>query len=230
MTKSVDLTKDEVARYISYDPDTGVMLRRERSGQRGTVGSDATTIRMARDGKGQATPYRWVWLHGITIPAARIAWLLTHGEWPTTRIMYKNGDTCDIRLENLKEGIFKHIKVDGAKHSRRSREDGREYILKNVYGMTTGEHERMLASQAGVCKICCQEETRVHKDGSPVNLHVDHDHATGMVRGLLCHRCNIGLGSFNDDPSRLRAAANYLERHIKSSERPLLAVVNKETL
>ena len=230
MTKSVDLTKDEVARYVSYDPETGVMLRRERSGQRGTVGSDATTIRMARDGRGQATPYRWVWLHGVTIPAARIAWLLTYGEWPKTRVMYRNGNTTDIRLENLREAEFKTVRAEGKKHGIRSREDSRAYTLKNVYGMTTGEHERMLAAQAGVCKICCQEEARRHKDGSAVALHVDHDHATGIVRGLLCHRCNVGLGSFNDDPSRLRAAANYLERHIKSSERPLLAVVNKETL
>lgn len=217
MTKSVDLTAEEVARYISYDPETGVMLRRERSGQRGAIGSDATTIRTARDGRGQDTKYRWVWLHGVPIPAARVAWLLSHGKWPETRVLFRNGDTLDIRLENLKEGIFKAIREGDAKYHRRSTSDGRAYNLKSVYGMTVGEHEHMLATQGGVCKVCGQHEIRRHKDGGSVALHVDHDHETGVVRGLLCHKCNIGLGSFDDNPELLRKAADYIEQHSKKA-------------
>jgi hypothetical protein len=218
MTKSVNLTREEVAQYISYDPETGVMLRRERSGQRGKVGSDATTVRKATDGRGQHTFYRWVWLHGVPIPAARIAWLLVHGEWPKTRVLFENGDTLDIKIKNLKEGEFKSVRLEGKKHSTRSSEDGRAYSLKNVYGMTLGEHEQMLVSQGRVCKVCGKEESRRHKvDGSAVALHVDHDHATGKVRGLLCHKCNVGLGSFNDDPALLRAAADYLDKHKDAS-------------
>lgn len=209
MTKVVDLTKEEVARYFSYDPLAGSLIRLERSGQRGRVGEDATSIRRARDGRGQDIPYRWVWLHGVIIPAARVAWLLTYGEWPSTRVLYKSGDTLDIRIENLKLGEYRAVKV--GKQYRRTREDGRSYNLKNVYGMTMGEHEHMLASQGDVCKLCGQHEIRKHKDGAAVALHVDHDHKTGKVRGLLCHKCNIGLGSFNDDPALLRKGAEYLE-------------------
>lgn len=216
MTKSVDLTHEEVSRYISYDPETGVMLRRERSGQRGAIGTDATTIRKAKDGRGQNASYRWVWLHGVPIPAARIAWLLSHGEWPTTRVMFKNSDTLDLRLENLRVAEFKSMATTGAngkKHWRRARDDDHTYNLKNLYGLTLGEHEKILASQGGVCKVCHKLELRRHKDGGAVALHVDHDHETGAVRGLLCHKCNIGLGSFDDNPERLRAAADYIERH-----------------
>lgn len=61
----------------------------------------------------------------------------------------------------------------------------------------------MLAAQGGLCAVC-QEALAVH---------VDHDHATGAVRDLLCFNCNGGLGQFRDDPELLRAAAAYVERH-----------------
>jgi hypothetical protein len=66
----------------------------------------------------------------------------------------------------------------------------------------------LLAAQGGRCAICVGEWTGHH-----IAPHIDHDHATGKVRGLLCVNCNNGLGRFGDDPRRLRAAAQYLEVH-----------------
>jgi hypothetical protein len=72
------------------------------------------------------------------------------------------------------------------------------------YGLTRQELELLLA-QNEQCAIC-------GGDWDAKGPHVDHDHATGRLRGILCGNCNNGLGRFHDDPARLRAAAAYLER------------------
>lgn len=81
----------------------------------------------------------------------------------------------------------------------------RKHVLKK-YGMTHDDYAALLAKQGGGCASC----------GGPANrrgfFHVDHCHQTGVVRGLLCHGCNLGLGAFKDDPQLLLAAADYLQR------------------
>lgn len=80
-----------------------------------------------------------------------------------------------------------------------------------VHGITPEQFEAMLAEQENCCAICGMEGWLGGRHpGSP---HVDHDHRTGQIRGLLCAACNLGLGRFNDDPERLRAAAEYLLRY-----------------
>jgi len=64
----------------------------------------------------------------------------------------------------------------------------------------------MECAQGGVCAIC----GGINDNDDA--LSVDHDHETGRIRGLLCSKCNKGLGSFNDDPELLRKAIAYLER------------------
>lgn len=90
---------------------------------------------------------------------------------------------------------------DGAANSRR-------YTLAR-YGITPADYDAMLESQAGRCAIC-QTDDPASRSGS---WHVDHCHDTGVVRGLLCTRCNIGLGQFRDDAARLRAAIDYLNAY-----------------
>lgn len=74
------------------------------------------------------------------------------------------------------------------------------------FGLTLEQYDTMLETQKYCCCICKTSEPGKH------NWHVDHNHTTGKVRGLLCSPCNTGLGHFGDDPTRLRAAADYLER------------------
>ncbi len=89
----------------------------------------------------------------------------------------------------------------GSEYYRRYR---KAWELKHRYGLSVGEYHEMASKQGGRCAICQQE-------ADP--LVVDHDHATGKVRALLCHKCNRLLGFVNDDPAWLRAALDYLTSH-----------------
>jgi hypothetical protein len=84
------------------------------------------------------------------------------------------------------------------------RDKSRRARLRLLYAMSAEEYAALLARQNGVCAIC--------KKRDRIRLCVDHCHDMRTVRGLLCTKCNIGLGCFDDDPERLRAAIAYLER------------------
>ena len=64
------------------------------------------------------------------------------------------------------------------------------------------------AQQEGRCAICSRHESEFKK-----RLHVDHDHVTGSIRGLLCQQCNVGLGNFADSCERLTNAKDYLTKY-----------------
>lgn len=85
----------------------------------------------------------------------------------------------------------------------RAAESSRKHYYLKHYGLTVEEVDAM---RAGGCDICGQ----ANGEGRWGNLHVDHDHKTGRVRGALCSECNYGLGKFKDDPVLLRKAAAYL--------------------
>lgn len=80
--------------------------------------------------------------------------------------------------------------------------------LRRRFGMTEADYEEMAAAQDGKCAICGTTEPGCGMGSLPV----DHCHATGRVRGLLCSACNTVLGLARDDPDRLRAAIEYLAR------------------
>ncbi len=82
----------------------------------------------------------------------------------------------------------------------------RGWKLEKTYGITLEDFDRILESQGGVCAIC----KRSAEETGSENLHVDHDHTTGVVRGLLCRSCNRGIGYLADSPERLRSAVAYL--------------------
>ena len=89
-------------------------------------------------------------------------------------------------------------------HEERRRARDRAGHLSRMYGLTPDDYEFLVAVQGGVCAICGATESK--------GLHVDHEHRTGLVRGLLCGRCNKGIGLFEENPARLDAAKGYLAR------------------
>lgn len=80
-------------------------------------------------------------------------------------------------------------------------------MLKRKYGLTVEEFDGMLAAQDGRCAICATDTPGVK------GWCVDHCHDSGRVRGVLCTSCNTAIGQMKDNPVRLRAAADYLERN-----------------
>jgi hypothetical protein len=91
---------------------------------------------------------------------------------------------------------------------------GRINVLANwrrrAYNISTEQFDTLLASQANRCAIC-----RTDKAGGRDNTwHLDHDHTTKAVRGILCAKCNSGLGFFEDSIALLSGAVNYLAKFV----------------
>ena len=83
----------------------------------------------------------------------------------------------------------------------------RDLYYRRTFGITADAVDELIADQDGACAICGRRPERL------ASLHLDHDHHTGQIRGLLCSTCNQGLGQFKEDPDLLEAAAAYLRRY-----------------
>jgi hypothetical protein len=102
-------------------------------------------------------------------------------------------------------------------HTEEQRDFWSHYKRKEKYGLSRDDFAQLLAATDGHCPICHdafdEPENGIHRGGPAArSLAVDHDHATGRVRGLLCNNCNKGIGIFRDDIDTLKAAIAYLEK------------------
>lgn len=75
--------------------------------------------------------------------------------------------------------------------------------IKYLYGITTEQYDNLLKSQDGKCAIC-------NSPGNGIRLDVDHCHETKAIRGLLCRKCNQGIGLLGNNTGRLASAIDYL--------------------
>jgi len=102
------------------------------------------------------------------------------------------------RLNNPEKELIKH----------------RKHNLKNKFGLTLDCFKKLSEIQNNSCSICKKEETAFNHITKNIRaLSVDHCHKSGKVRGLLCSKCNFGVGYFNDSIENLQEAIKYLRHH-----------------
>jgi hypothetical protein len=114
--------------------------------------------------------------------------------------------TCGVSIAGRRSDVSfctRECKQKETVRSGRAAKASREWYYRRAYGMS---REDLIAKFGDRCNICGAKEG----GGRHGNLHIDHDHATGEVRGVLCHGCNVSLGHFKDRPDLLRAAIKYL--------------------
>jgi hypothetical protein len=121
----------------------------------------------------------------------------------------KCADCGEIHIRSasqLKNGR-KSRQCDNFKPHNKLFEDRRDGIMRRQYGITLEQYDEMLEEQNYRCAICNNED---EVEGR--RLAIDHCHTTGVVRGLLCGKCNRGIGLFYDSRELLERAINYLNK------------------
>ena len=84
-----------------------------------------------------------------------------------------------------------------------------QYSRLRRYGISKERYQEMMEEQEGSCAICkTKEPSSIHQE-----LYIDHDHLTGIVRGLLCRNCNLMLGFAKDNVSVLKGCIEYLKKY-----------------
>jgi Recombination endonuclease VII/HNH endonuclease len=208
-------TAAQMSEVLSYDPETGRFVWLVDVARNVKAGSEAGCVKGTRVSPktGKENRYRYIRFGDREFPAARVAWLLHHGEWPKGNIMFKDGDTSNLRFANLSlKTVEVTVERDGIKYRTMTKDAMRHYGLKRYYGLTIAEYGKMLADQDGKCAICHRPERAIWK-GKPKPLSVDHCHTTGKIRQLLCSHCNHMIGHAEDNREILLSAVEYLDKH-----------------
>jgi Recombination endonuclease VII len=120
------------------------------------------------------------------------------------RLWYRaNREHAIAGVKQWQEENKEHLNAYRREYRKRRKDEDRDAHLRRTFGFSTAEYEDLLARQGGGCAICGRRPTKAA-------LHVDHDHETGVIRGLLCVGCNNALGQFHDDPDLLSRATDYV--------------------
>lgn len=215
-----ELSFADVSEAIAYNPDDGVLTWKIDASKKIKKGEVAGTFKSSRHrSTGQTKSYLYIRYKDREMVGSRVAWLLHYGEWPDRSVMFVDGDTKNLKISNLKlsETTIRTTGLDGRKSHKMTREAQRRYALKRYYGMSINDYAEMYRLQDGKCAICNQPETNKDRHGNVRVLAVDHCHATGSVRKLLCYACNSMLGQARDNIEILLAGAEYLRQHSDGS-------------
>ena len=136
----------------------------------------------------------------------------------TLDLFHKNPSSSDGRASWCKK--CQHELLKKQRQDPKMKEKFKIYrfrsLIRKRYGITEDQYYQMLKEQNGVCCICKLPNSGGFRPKQ--RLAIDHDHNTKFVRGLLCQKCNRGLGLFNDSIERLKSAIKYLERANKNEK------------
>ncbi len=102
------------------------------------------------------------------------------------------------------------IKINHARHRKtpKWKKTLQKNWLRSKYGLTEEQYQDLWDKQEGLCAVCGREEEETNQ-----RLHVDHNHTDNVVRGLLCGKCNRGIGMFDEEEPLLQKAIDYLRSH-----------------
>ncbi len=129
-----------------------------------------------------------------------------HREEIQAREKQYNVKRRDRKAEYDKEYRAEH-RGDRERYREEHRADQWASQVKLRYGVSPEDYDQMLVEQDGCCAICGRHQTKFKE-----RLCIDHNHETGIVRGLLCRRCNLLLGHAHDSVTILQLAIDYLKR------------------
>ena len=119
-----------------------------------------------------------------------------------------NREKCLGQSVKYRKDNVQYFKDYNKKRYRENKIAMREQKLQTAYKIGLIEYNEFFIIQSGQCAICGKHQKELKK-----RLHVDHDHKTGKVRGLLCNRCNLGLGTLGDSVDTIQKTLAYLENN-----------------
>ena len=126
----------------------------------------------------------------------------------------KNKEKIKARHKAYYENNKEKISVKQKAYREKNKDRERNSQLRRNFGISLHEYNLMLTEQKGKCACC-----GIHQNELTINFAVDHDHDTGLIRGLLCGICNTAIGKLGDNIEGLMRALNYLEKHELTKER-----------
>lgn len=131
-------------------------------------------------------------------------------EKPTSEFSPRKDGSIDGLMGRCKKCISESMAKYYQKNNEKVRAYRRNYGRLYRYGISENNVIEIIAAQGDKCPICDKSIDS--------KSHVDHDHETGKIRGILCKECNIGLGMFGDNPGTIIKAADYLIRNYECEE------------
>lgn len=126
---------------------------------------------------------------------------------------FTKNKNCSKGIEHTCRKCSSDRKINWEKINRSAYKNA---YLKYKFKIDLNKYTEMSKKQNSVCAICKNPETEIFKKSNKLkDLCIDHCHFTGKIRGLLCRKCNTGLGNFRDSPEYLKTAIKYLKKEHK---------------